>query len=212
MNEFKENKDVFKLKRLIRNDFGLGTKWDMPVIKKNIVKDSNLKFISFNNIKINGFDRYNVDKIVHFFIEDTEFEKVYHEPEKYMLALAKYKYVFSPDFSLYINMPLPIQIYNVFRNRWCGAYWQSNGLKVIPTISWSTEESYDFCFAGVEKSSEVAISTLGSKKAKRRFLNGYNEMLRVIEPSVVYCFDKPFKEMKGNIIYIDYLATTGRLK
>lgn len=70
-NGFIENKDYIKLKRFLRNDFGLETKWDMPIIKKTIIKDKNPKFIPFNKIIIDGIDRKNVDKIVHFFIEDT---------------------------------------------------------------------------------------------------------------------------------------------
>jgi hypothetical protein len=35
-------------------------------------------------------------------------------------------------------------------------------------------------------------------------MKGYNEMLRRIEPELVICYHKPFPEMKGNILYIDY--------
>ena len=31
------------------------------------------------------------------------------------------------------------------KNRWGGAYWQSSGLTVIPTISWGDERSFEFC-------------------------------------------------------------------
>ena len=47
---------------------------------------------------------------------------------------------------------------------WCGAYWQSKGLTVIPTISWSTPSSYDFCFDGVEENSIVAVGMIGCKQ------------------------------------------------
>ena len=47
-------------------------------------------------------------------------------------------------------MPLALQIESVFKNRWCGAYWQSKGLKVIPTVSWGDERSFDFCFMFVD--------------------------------------------------------------
>ncbi len=36
------------------------------------------------------------------------------------------------------------------------------------------------------------------------FMNGYNEMLKRIEPEYVICYSEPFKEMTGNIIYVDY--------
>ena len=33
---------------------------------------------------------------------------------------------------------------------------------------------------------------------------GYNEMLRRIEPEKIICYNTPFPEMQGNIIYVDY--------
>ena len=36
---------------------------------------------------------------------------------------------------------------------------------------------------------------------------GYHEMLRRIRPEAVICYGKPFEEMKGNIIAVDYAET-----
>ncbi len=36
------------------------------------------------------------------------------------------------------------------------------------------------------------------------FMAGYNEMLRRIEPEKIICYNTPFPEMQGNIIYVDY--------
>lgn len=36
---------------------------------------------------------------------------------------------------------------------------------------------------------------------------GYNEMLSRIKPSKIICYGKPFDEMKGNIIEVDYAET-----
>ena len=35
-------------------------------------------------------------------------------------------------------------------------------------------------------------------------MEGYNRMLKEIEPSKIICYSEPFKEMQGDIIYIDY--------
>ena len=50
-----------------------------------------------------------------------------------------------------------MQIYNVFRNRWCGAYWASKGLRVIPTVNWGDESTFDFCFEGIEGESLLLL-------------------------------------------------------
>lgn len=68
-----------------------------------------------------------------------------------MLAVEKLKQYYcllSPDYSLYTDMPLALQIKNTFKNRWCGAYWQSLGLNVIPTIEWEMKEVLIFALRG----------------------------------------------------------------
>ncbi len=119
-----------------------------------------------------------------------------------MLAVEKLKQYYcllSPDYSLYTDMSLALQIKNTFKNRWCGAYWQSLGLNVIPTIEWGDERSFDFCFDGVEEGSIVAVSTYGKQKIEEEFMKGYNEMLKRIKPCAIICYEKPFPKMKGKL-------------
>ncbi|HSM74073.1 MAG TPA: DUF4417 domain-containing protein, partial [Desulfobacterales bacterium] len=93
---------------------------------------------------------------LHFFIEDYLFEAEWNRPGQAVKGLAAYEAVLTPDFSLYRDWPLVAQMWNVYRSRWCGAYWQANGLTVIPTVSWSTAASYEFCFLGIPRYSVVA--------------------------------------------------------
>lgn len=72
--------------------------------------------------------------------------------------------------------------------------------------------SFNFCFDGIEKGSIVAVSTIGVKKEKSHFLLGYNEMLSRIKPSKIICCGKPFGEMKGDIIEVDYAKTNNLQK
>ena len=39
---------------------------------------------------------------------------------------------------------------------------------------------------------------------KEFFLKGYREMIRYIEPERIICYNEPFPEMDGNIVFIDY--------
>lgn len=78
---------------------------------------------------------------------------------------------------------------------------------IIPTISWSTPRSYEFCFDAVEQNATIAIGMIGCKRNKSEFLRGYNVMLEKLSPSKILCFGTPFEEMEGNIIPIDYQAS-----
>lgn len=99
------------------------------------------------------------------------------------------------------------QLESIAHSRWVGAYWQDQGQLVVPTVSWSDSKSYDFCFDGVEKGSVVAVGMIGCKRSKTEFLSGYEKMVEIIAPSTIICFGKPFEEMAGNVIAVDYLKS-----
>lgn len=197
----------------LRNQFdekGDG-RYKIPQIPKAEFTDSD-----FFGLLLLGFDRakaddkkYN-DRMVHFFLYDYKFEGVWKTPEKYIEKLKPYKAVLSPDFSMYREMSPTIQLYNTFRNRFCGAYFASKGLRVIPTVSWGDEDTFDFCFLGIPKGSTVAVSTYMVSEhgnhidQKDFFLKGYNELLRQVEPERIICYNTPFPEMQGNIVFVDY--------
>lgn len=194
----------------LRNQFdGIG-EFGIPEIPKCNFSDDeleNLLLIGFDKIKS---DENNFDRMVHFFLYDYKFESIWNKPNTYVEKLKKYKAVLSPDFSMYIEMNRTLKLYNTFRNRWCGAYLASKGIKVISTVNWGNEDTFDFCFDGIPKGSIVAVSTYMVREhnnhsdQKEFFMKGYNEMLRRIEPSKIICYSEPFPEMQGDIIYVDY--------
>lgn len=141
---------------------------------------------------------------IHFFLHDYQFERVWNRPEQYVELLKKFQFVLSPDFSPYNDMPRALQVYNVYRNRWCGRYWQENGIKVIPTVTWSSDDTLDFCLCGVPKHSTIAVSTMGEGRwAKFSSLKrNWNKMLEVLEPKQILLYGKDLsKELKGNIVH-----------
>ena len=138
--------------------------------------------IGFNYV----LNKPDYTKGVHFFLDDYQFERVWNSPERYIAKLEKFDCVLTPDFSLYTDMPLAMQIWNVYRSRLIGSYWQSLGMTVIPTVSWSTHDSYNFCFDGLPENGIVAISTVGimkDKSAQQLFYDGLDEMIARIHPS-----------------------------
>ena len=127
-----ENYNYRTSQTLLRNQFPGKGKWKIPVIPKFQPKDGD-----FNDLLLIGFDKTNLedqnhlDRMVHFFLYDYRFERVWKNPEADIEKLSRYRAVLSPDFSMYLEMAPVMQMYNVFRNRWCGAYWASKGIRVI---------------------------------------------------------------------------------
>ena len=80
--------------------------------------------------------------------------------------LKKFKGVISPDFSLYRNMPLVMQMWNTYRGRAVACWLQNNGVEIIPNVRFGDERTFSFCFDGVEENKTVAVGTHGCIKRK----------------------------------------------
>lgn len=145
----------------------------------------------------------------HFFIDDYQFERVWADPVGYEQSLKGYDAVLTPDFSLYMDMPLPMLRWNVYRSRAVGLIWQRDGLPVVPTLSWAGTESYTFCFDGIPRHSTVATSTVGvalDKDAQKVWHDGMREAMRRLEPSRVLLYGKNIGFDFGDCEVVEYEA------
>ena len=185
----------------LTNDF-----WQMPIIQNDNFIPSEL--IGFNYAK--SSDRKDVG--IHFYVDDYQFERIWNDPEKYLEILEEYDCILSPDFSLYMDMPMPMKIWNVYRSRQIGAYYQSKGLIVIPTISWAEPETFEFCFQGIPEGSIVSISTIGVKRDKdalQTWKDGVTAMIERIKPSAILIYGGKLEYDYGNIktVYFENKVT-----
>ena len=185
----------------LTNDF-----WQMPIIQNDNFIPTDL--IGFNYAKSSK----NKDCGLHFYLDDYQFERLWNKPEKYIDTLLEYECILSPDFSLYLDMPMPMKIWNIYRSRQIGAYYQSQGIKVIPTISWAEPETFDFCFQGIPKGSIVSVSTIGVKRDEEAFKiweDGMKAMIKAIEPSTILVYGGKLDFDYGNtkVIYFDNKVT-----
>ncbi len=190
-----------KKQKLVRNEFEKSGKYGMPLIKKQSIDLNQIELLNYLKTKPNDIE--NKNKTIHFFTYDWNFESVYEKPEMALEKLDQYYALLTPEFSTYKDMPLARQIDSVFKNRWCGAFWQKQGMLVIPTISWGSYGCFEFCFDGVEEGSVVAVSTYTREDNKKGFMEGYEIMMEKIKPSAIICYGDPFDEMKGNIKSVD---------
>lgn len=140
---------------------------------------------------------------IHFFLDDYRFEQTWVKPDTGLERVKKAYAALTPDFSLYLDMPIAVQIYNTYKSRWVGRYWQEAGINVIPTLSWSDKRSFKFCFAGIPKNQIVAVSTVSvNKQFKSNFLDGYFEAVAQTKPKFIMCYGQIFDEMMYNNIPI----------
>lgn len=203
-NLFKENErhrtnDTYNLG--IMDNENISDFWQMPIIKNdNFIPG---KLIGFNYAKTSKEKNAGI----HFYLDDYQFERLWNKPEDYVDILKQYECILSPDFSLYMDMPMPMKIWNIYRSRLIGQYYQSQGIKVIPTLSWAEPETFQFCFEGILQGSIVSISTIGVKKNKEAlkiWKAGVDELIKRIEPSTILIYGGKLDYDYGDIEVIYY--------
>ena len=185
-------------------------KYQMPIIEAENYIPENL--IGFNYAK-SATDK---DVGVHFYIDDYQFERVWNSPIEYINLLADFDCVLTPDFSLYLDMPIAMKIWNTFRSRLIGQMMQDAGLLVIPTVSWAEEETFDFCFDGLPEKGVLSISTIGVKRNEKAFniwKAGVTELIKRKKPKalIVYGGEVEFDYGKVKVVYFSN-AVTERMK
>jgi len=147
--------------------------------------DPGVEFIGFNYARS---CREREDRGLHFFVDDYQFNRIWREPDKYLPMMRQFRYVLTPDFSLYCDWPKAVQQYNHYRKHWCGAWWQDNGVNVIPTLRWSDRESLSWCLDGEPSGGTVAVSSVGMMGAPdvyHMFCHGFEVALERLQPSQV---------------------------
>ena len=185
-------------------------KYDMPVLDGVDHVPADLQ--GFNYV----LNKPDTTKGVHFFLDDYQFERIWQRPEFYIEKLIDFDCALTPDFSLYLDMPMAMQVWNIYRSRLIGQIMQDYGITVIPTVSWSTKDSFDFCFDGLPQNATLAVSTIGVKQDKEQFeiwIDGMNEMIKRLSPTKIIVYggkvDYDYKDIE--VVYFDN-ATTERMK
>ncbi len=154
--------------------------------------------------------RVDFDAWVMFYEHDDKFERFWHNPKRYLARLKQFKGVISPDFSMYRNMPLCMQMWNTYRGRALAVWLQQNGVEVIPNVRFGDERTFSFCFDGIEENKTVAIGTHGCIKRKEDklfFKVGLASMVKRLSPKTIIVYGSApesifgiYKEMGIKII------------
>jgi hypothetical protein len=176
--------------------FPTDNRWGIPALPSASLEPARL--VSYT-------DRHAIAKAdtgtaLHFFLDDYRFEAVWTTPGRALSRPRAVGAALTPDFSLWRDMPTVMQLWQVYRSRWCGAWMAAHGVTVIPTVSWAGPDSYPFAFAGITRGSVVAVSTVGvhrEHEARTLFAAGYTAMLDAVDPPMVLVYGKPLHGHTG---------------
>lgn len=177
--------------------------FDIPFIKPEPYVEVN-QWIPFNIAGVTQYKRE--ERGVHFFVHDYYFENIWTRREKYAKMLKQYGVVLTPDYSPFTDWPIMVQRWNHYRKHLIGSWLQSIGCRVYPTVTWTDEKSYEWCFDGEPFRSTVAISSVGmmkSKENRRLFYKGYDKMMEILEPETIILYGVLPEHLDGNIVHVE---------
>ncbi len=180
---------------------------EIPCLKNELKKPEKLTAFS------KAINHTSYDAWVHFYEDDAVFERLWNRPNKYLPILKKFKGVISPDFSVYRDMPLVMQQWNIYRSRAIGCWLQEHGVSVIPNIRFGDERTFEASCAGVNKHGVIAVGSHGCIKLlteRKYFKDGLNYVVDTLEPTAIvvygtapdYIFAK-YKAMGIEILQFD---------
>ena len=147
------------------------------------------------------------DQMLVFYEKDPEFREYVSVPQRFADEIKGFKYISTPDCSLYRDMPLIFQLANIAVSRSVGYYHQKEGKYVVPNVRWGDERTYTDlmfdippAFAGIPKHDIVTIGSYGccqSKEDKYYLIHGLEAMLDYLMPEAVIVYgsynEKVFK-------------------
>ncbi len=131
--------------------------------------------------------------ILAFYVDDWRFEVVWSKAVATIDKLRKcgFSGIITPDFSVWRDDPAAVQIWNIYRSRWCARYWQECGVKIIPSLNWSDQTSHDFAFLGLPVGAPVVscqCRTTRSRKGKEFFCRGLAAGIEILRPESVWIY------------------------
>lgn len=179
--------------------------WNFPIIEPFYGKISNTASFK-ESFQKKPIDYENCN--LNFFEDDYKFSQIWNSPWRYLEHLRKFQSVCMPDFSVAEEAPLPLSIWNNYRNMALARWMSNNGIDVVPTIPTLPESCWEWCFDGLPKHSAYCCCTNGFVRDKRKheyFIKAFHEAEKRLEPDFVYIIGRKIVglEAKCDIIYLN---------
>lgn len=187
----------------------LDEKYQIPIVPAcslDYLPEDSIDFGESFSQKIKGHRKLNVN----FYIDDSKFQRLWNNPDKYLEHLKCFHSVCMPDFSIATGdcgMPFALNLYNVYRNHALAHYMLLNGIRVIPSVGIPDKDNYDLCFAGYSKGGVIAVCTNGrvrAKAARIEFCEGFKVMIDMLQPHTVLIVGKIPDELNTDVKIVNY--------
>jgi Domain of unknown function (DUF4417) len=134
------------------------------------------------------------NQVVAFYLNDDRLERCWRHLSRLTELLVHHQVaaVIEPDFSMWADEAKAVQLFNVYRTRFCGRFFQDAGIPVVPSLNWSTSESYEFAWLGIPPNPPVCAlecrTAGGSDDDRRAFLKGLSAAVERVRPQNIVIY------------------------
>ncbi len=149
---------------------------------------------------------YHISAFIHFYVDDIKFDgkrsSIWLFPLRAYEIIRHFDGIITPDFSMCQDFPEPLKLFATYRMRAFGYWVGTMGVEVINNVRWGTDETWNYCFAGIKRHTIIAVGTVASGLRERKnrplFEQGLLRMAIKLKPTaiIVYgsskyeCFNK----------------------
>lgn len=132
--------------------------------------------------------------VVHCFEHDAFFKAFWTNMDKSICELKDFDAVFTPDFTMFVDVPEIHNKWQLMKSRLCGARMQQVGYNVIPTITYGDATSLTWCLEGLAPNGVYGISGTGLQgcSAKMKlFQYAMRKIEEELSPIKVFVYGEP---------------------
>lgn len=151
---------------------------------------------------------------LHCYLYDYKFEVLWNKPSIVIPRLQNYKCVIAPDFSVFVDQPKAVNVWNIYRNRWVTSYMQSLSIHAVPSASWGNVDSFEFCFDGLPRNSIIAIghTAIGKDRSyKKLYRMGVEALIERKRPTKLLVYGAPL-DFNPDVEVIYYKGNIQKLR
>lgn len=120
-----------------------------------------------------------------FYIDDVVMEPVWSDPEK-LLKSTPYA-IIEPNFSMTVDTPASLAIWQVYRKRWLSRFWQTKGIRTIVDMSVHAKWG-DLNLLGVPRGWWAFCTRGYTREPDRLFLDQYDHAREIAAGSGKFLF------------------------
>ena len=111
-----------------------------------------------------------------------------------------------PDFSVYLDAPFAVNLWNIYRGRFLAAMFQKNGINIIPNLSVVTHDLEKYTFSGVESGGIFAVSNVQANNYifRHHWFNFVRNAIEKLSPQKIIVYgNKMTISSHTNVVYFE---------